>query len=152
MSLVRPLPSAQFVCIAELKGHVLKFHKPSKKDGSGKCDADRTGDKEDRVYGAIFSILESEFPMLDKCEGRGYGYERKIVTVLTENFGEIQAQTYLATKFDSSLRPLDWYKEHVIRGAKSVGLPSRYIASIEAVECVLDIDATRRANELAIYR
>ncbi|PLP96502.1 gamma-glutamylcyclotransferase [Cupriavidus pauculus] len=144
------VPSAQFVCSARLSGHILKFHKPSK-DGSGKCDAAHSGNASDLVLGAVFSILESELPLLDKAEGNGYGYERKPVTVATEALGEICAQTYLATKFDPSLRPLDWYKEHVIRGATSIALPASYIASIEAVACDVDTDASRRATELAIY-
>ncbi len=143
--------SAQFVCSAELRGHSLKFHKPSKKDGSGKCDAAQSNNSHDRVYGAVFSILESELPLLDKFEGQGHGYDRKTVSLVTEKIGDIYAQTYLATKFDSSLRPLDWYKEHVVRGAKAIGLPPSYIASLEATACDVDADAKRRADELAIY-
>lgn len=145
------VPSAHFVCSAELVGHTLKFHKPSKKDGSGKCDAAPSGNGTDRVYGAVFSILASELPLLDKFEGQGFGYDRKSVLLTTESLGSIEAQTYLATTFDSSLRPLDWYKEHVVRGAKATGLPASYVASIEAVACDVDADAKRRADELAIY-
>lgn len=145
------VPSAQFVCCARLRGHILKFHKPSKRDGSGKCDAAPSDDDNDHVYGAVFSILESELELLDKFEGQGFGYDRKVVSLLTDEFGSIEAQTYLATRFDSSLRPLDWYKEHVVRGARAIGLPQSYIASLEAVACDVDTDANRRANELAIY-
>ncbi len=145
------VPSAQFVCRAELSGHILKFHKPSKKDGSGKCDAAKSNNGHDRVYGAVFSILEDDLPLLDKFEGKGYGYDRNTVSLVTEEFGNIEAQTYLATKFDPSLRPLDWYKEHVVRGAKAIALPQSYVASLEAVECDVDTDTDRRAHELAIY-
>lgn len=145
------VPSAEFVCRAELYGHMLKFHKPSKKDGSGKCDAASSKTPGDCVWGAVFSILESELALLDRFEGQGYGYDRKEVSLATESIGVIKAQTYLATKFDTSLRPLDWYKEHVIRGAKAIGLPLSYIASIESVECDIDVDEKRRASELSIY-
>lgn len=144
------VPSARFVCIGELVGHSLKFHKPSK-DGSAKCDAASTGNSADRVYGAVFSILESELPRLDSIEGQGFGYDRKSVSLITEGLGNIEATTYLATKFDSSLRPLDWYKEHVVRGAKAIGLPEGYVALIEAVACDVDGNTKRRADELAIY-
>lgn len=145
------VPSAQFVCSAALVGHTLKFHKPSRKDGSGKCDAAPSVNSADRVYGAVFSLLESELPLLDKFEGHGFGYDRKSISLITENLGNIEAQAYLATKFDSSLHPLDWYKEHVVRGAKAIGLPESYVAAIEAVACDVDADAKRRADELAIY-
>lgn len=145
------VPSTQFICRAELVGHTLKFHKPSKKDYSGKCDAAPSENSYDRVWGAVFSILENELTLLDKFEGQGYGYDRKVISLVTESIGIIEAQTYLATKFDASLRPLDWYKEHVLRGAKAIGLPPSYIASIEAVECDVDVNEQRRTNELAIY-
>ena len=62
------------------------------------------------------------------------------------------AETYIATICDPSLRPLDWYKEHVLRGARAIGLPSAYVASIEAVVAEVDPDKARRARELSIYR
>ena len=71
--------------------------------------------------------------------------------MVTESLGNIEAQIYLATKFDASLRPLDWYKEHVVRGAKAIGLPNSYVASIEAVTCDVDANEKRRTKELAIY-
>lgn len=145
------VPSAQFVCSAKLVGYKLKFHKPSKRDGSGKCDSAFSGNSADCVYGAVFSILESELALLDSFEGQGLGYDRRVVSLVTESLGNIEAQIYLATKFDASLRPLDWYKEHVVRGAKAIGLPNSYVASIEAVTCDVDANEKRRTKELAIY-
>jgi len=144
-------PSARFLSVAELRRHVLKFHKPGSQDGTGKCDAAHSGKDEDRVLGALYLILESELPALDAFEGLGYGYERKVVTVQAADDSRMAAQTYLATRVDASLRPLDWYKEHVVRGARAIGLPSDYIASIEAVACNIDPDAARRSLELAVY-
>ena len=129
----------------------MKFHKPSKKDGSGKCDAAFTGNPEDSVLGALYSIQTSQLPELDRFEGRGYGYERKAVSVNSLSGEPSSAETYIATNSDPSLRPLDWYKEHVLRGARGIGLPSGYIASIEAIVADIDADEQRRANELAIY-
>lgn len=145
------VPSAELISVATLANHALKFHKLSKKDGSGKCDAAFTGNPEDSVLGALYSIQINQLPELDRFEGRGYGYDRKTVSVSSQ-FGEPScAETYIATNVDSSLRPLDWYKEHVLRGAKAMMLPSQYIASIEAIVADIDADEQRRANELAIY-
>lgn len=143
------VPSAQLISVAELIGHALKFHKLGDKDGSGKCDAVHSGSDDDRVYGALYSILESDVPALDNIEGPGY--RRKLVTVRSEDIGKVEAQTYLAIRIDPCLRPLDWYKEHVVRGAKGLGLSASYIEAIEAVACEIDTDASRRAQELAIY-
>ena len=57
----------------------------------------------------------------------------------------------MATQFDNSLRPLDWYKEHVVRGARAAGLPIDYISSIEAVIADIDADEKRRTQEMSVY-
>ncbi len=75
------VPSAKFVAVAELFRHKLKFHKVSKKDGSGKCDAFETGNQRNTVIGVVFDIAESEKPALDQKEGLHYGYEEKAVVV-----------------------------------------------------------------------
>lgn len=102
-------------------------------------------------FGALFSIQTIHLPQLDKFEGRGYGYERKSVQVNLPSGESSTAETYIAIKVDSSLRPFDWYKEHVLRGARAISLPPSYIASIEAVVADIDTDEQRRASELAIY-
>ena len=145
------VPSAQFLFVASLPGYILKFHKPGKIDGTGKCDAAFTGKSEDRVLGALYSIRTSQLPELDKIEGLGQGYDRKTLSVSKSSGESLRAETYIATICDPSLRPLDWYKEHVLRGARAIGLPSAYVASIEAVVADLDPDKVRRARELSIY-
>lgn len=145
------VPSAELVSVATLIGHALMFHKPSKKDGSGKCDAVYTGNSQDKVMGALYSIPASQLSELDKVEGCGHGYERQTVSVVSASNELFSAETYIATKSDPSLRPLDWYKEHVLRGARAIGLPSSYIASLEAVVADIDTNEERRASELAIY-
>jgi gamma-glutamylcyclotransferase len=145
------VPSAKLISVATLVAHELKFHKPSKKDGSGKCDAAYTGNSDDRVLGALYSIQTNQLSELDRFEGRGYGYDRKTVSVSSPTGELFRAETYIATNSNPSLRPLDWYKEHVLRGARAIGLSPSYIASIEAVDANIDPDETRRANELSIY-
>jgi gamma-glutamylcyclotransferase len=145
------VPSAELVCVGTLTGHQLRFHKPSKKDDSGKCDAAYTGSPEDSVLGVLYSIQVNQLAELDRFEGCGYGYQRKTVAIHSGSNEIFKAETYIATHTDSRLRPLDWYKEHVLRGAKAVGLPSTYIAMIEAVVADADSDEERRARELAIY-
>lgn len=145
------VPSAKFISVAALSGYTLRFHKPSKKDGSGKCDAAFTGNSSDTVLGVLYSINADQLSALDKYEGLGHGYDRKTVPLITCSGEIFQAETYIATNRDPSLRPLDWYKEHVLRGARAIGLPSGYIASIEAVVADFDVDKERRMNELEIY-
>ena len=45
------------------------------------------------------------------------------------------AFTYHANpaRIDAALRPFDWYKDYVVRGAREHGLPADYIRELEVV-------------------
>ena len=72
--------------------------------------------------------------------------------ILLDNGTAIEAFIYYATNINPELKPFDWYKEHVLRGAKENGLPVEYIRSIENIEHTEDSDTKRRSDELSIYR
>ena len=146
--LVARVPSAKAISVAMLRGHRLEFHKIGK-DGSAKCDIASTSDLTDVVYGVVFAIPHSEKSMLDGIEGLGYGYAEKDVVVVSENGEVFEAVTYCATNIDASLKPRDWYVEHVLRGAREHGLPVEYIREIEAIESIPDPENYEK--EMAIY-
>ena len=146
--LVARVPSAEVISVAKLRGHRLEFHKLGK-DGSAKCDVACTGDSNDVVYGVVFSIPLSEKATLDKIEGLGNGYAEKNVVVASESGRTFEAVTYYATNIDASLKPVDWYVEHVVRGAREHGLPPEYISRIEAIESIPDPENYKK--EIAIY-
>jgi len=146
--LVARVPSARVISVAELRGHRLEFHKLGK-DGSAKCDVACTGDPTDVVYGVVFAISLSEKRKLDGIEGLGNGYAEKDVVVLSESGEEFKAATYYATNIDASLKPRDWYVEHVVRGSREHRLPVEYIKRIEAIESIPDPENYER--EMAIY-
>jgi len=142
------VPSARAVSVAMLRGHRLEFHKIGK-DGSAKCDVACTGASADVVCGGVFAIPSSEKSMLDGIEGLGNGYAEKDVVVLSESGEAFEAVTYYATNIDGSLKPRDWYVEHVLRGAREHGLPIEYISRIEAIESIPDPENYEK--EMAIY-
>jgi cation transport regulator ChaC len=146
------VPSATKVAVGALQSHQLRFHKYSTRDESGKCDAFKTSDAKDRLFGVVFEIAEEEKAGLDQTEGLGYGYDEKTAEVHLFDGTVVQAFTYIATNIDESLRPLDWYKEHVVRGARENELPEYYVKLLEARECDEDPDSVRRDRELAVYR
>jgi len=145
------VPSAQKFCRARLPLHQLRFHKQSHVDGSAKCDAFFTGASSDNVEGVIYQFNLSEQPKLDSVEGVGNGYEIKQVTLITEQ-GDLIAYTYIATDIDNALLPFDWYKQHVLVGAKENRLPQSYIDEIIAVPVTQDVDKLRRQRELGLYK
>lgn len=144
-------PSASTVDIGYVENRRLTFDKVSN-DGSGKCDIEFTGYQADRVYGVIFKILSTEADNLDKAEGLGKGYEKiNNIEVITHN-GIITAISYIATKKKPALRPYDWYKSFVVKGAIEHGLPTKYIEGLKTFESITDPNIKRRAeNEALIF-
>jgi gamma-glutamylcyclotransferase len=139
------------VGVGTLTGHSLRFHKISRLDGSAKCDVKETGKPDDIIYGVVFVIDVVEKPVLDQIEGLGLGYEQKQVRVEMHDGKRLSAFTYYATLTDASLKPFDWYKAHVVIGAREHDLPAEYIRHIEAIPSVADTDIERQRTELAIY-
>lgn len=146
------VPSAEPVAMTRLGGHQLRFHKVSRFDGSAKCDAWYTGDPDHTVYGLIYRMAADEKLLLDRCEGLGQGYEIKHVSLKADGEESVNAFFYYATDIQSGLQPYDWYKEHVLAGARFAGLPAPYLNRIAAVEACPDPEHSRRNRELAIYR
>ncbi len=139
------VPSATAIGSAHVTGHTLRWHKRSRKDGSGKCDIELTSRNEDLVYGVLYEIDAREKYLLDNAEGLGNGYEEKIVRV-AHNCGHVEATTYYATDKNPSLKPYTWYKKLVVAGAREHKLPDDYVAALEAVEAVEDRDLVRSRN------
>lgn len=140
------VPSATFYSVGYLCGYRLTWDKISK-DGSGKCDAEYTGNLDDIVWGVLYEIDCGEERNLDKAEGLGSGYNKKNVDVTSSTDGEdsdpVKASMYYATEKDSALRPYNWYKAFVVCGAIEHRLPSSYVEDLEGVESIPDPDHER---------
>jgi hypothetical protein len=95
--LVASTPSATPVGIAYLEGYRLTFDKASR-DGSGKCDIEATGDRVDRVWGALFWIATADAANLDEAEGLGHGYRKGEVRVMTKTARIRQRPIWLPKK------------------------------------------------------
>lgn len=133
-----------------LDGYQLTFDKVSK-DESGKCDCKRTGNEGHRVWGVLFAIDANNLPDLDRYEDAGRTYERKEVQVMTDQ-GIVSAITYFANKTKPGLKPYHWYRYHVLYGAREAKLPPDYIAAIEHIEEIQDLNVARIEENMAVYR
>lgn len=154
MSLARlaaRIPSVRRVGVGSLTGYRLIFHKAAESDGSAKCDAFFTGDPTHEVLGVVYEIDPDDKHRLDIIEGVGYGYENRCVTVSLGDGIVVTAWVYCATTINATLRPFDWYREHVVRGALENGLPDHYVSRIMAIEVMSDPDRERAERELSIY-
>lgn len=137
------VPTARVLGVAELTGHVLRFHKRGQ-DGSAKCDAFATGRREDRLIGVVYTMAAAEKPLLDRVEGLGRGYDQAVVEVVCAG-SACEAFFYRAdpAHIDPSLKPFDWYKGLVLAGSRHHRLPDDYVRAIESIEAVADLDAGR---------
>jgi len=135
-----------------LKQHDLRFHKLGA-DGSGKCDAFLTGDRDDVIFGRLFEIDPSDKPLLDKAEGIGYGYNQKEVSVFRADGFSVDSVTYIAARIDRHIKPFSWYVNHVLVGAQETLIPEDYIHDkIVSIESKQDTDTERDTMECAIHR
>ncbi len=126
-------PSAISLGKARLPGYTLRWHKLGR-DGSGKCDIEFSDAPGAAVWGVLYRIDGAEKDRLDAVEGLGVGYDEQTVRVQADT-GVSDVLTYKARpdKIDPALRPLAWYKGHVLRGATEHGLPGEYVRRIAAI-------------------
>jgi gamma-glutamylcyclotransferase (GGCT)/AIG2-like uncharacterized protein YtfP len=136
------VPSASVVGVARLCGYEIAFRKRGA-DGSMKADLDPASPE--TVWGVLYRIDADELPVLDAAEGEGY--ERIEVTV-TRSDGQamVDAVTYRARpEWIDEGRPFDWYRDLVVAGSRSHGLPEPYAAALEALDADPDPDDARAA-------
>ncbi len=150
--LQRRIPSASRIGVARLFGHQLTFHNASTKDGSAKCDALRTENPAQLIFGVLYRMDPAEKDILDRYEGLGVEYRDEVVPVVFEDGEQNEALIYYATNIEPTLYPYHWYKEHVVRGARENGFPEGYIRTIQSVVSIDDPDPLRPDIELSIYR
>lgn len=146
-------PSAEFVGVGRLEGWALKWNKSSK-DGSAKCNIEKVAGEV--VYGAVYRILKAEEADLDRHEGVGTGQYKRQSLEIAMNGEEKGAQVYIGKKpwkgEAGELKPYDWYRDHVLNGARERGLPRDYIKkAIESVAVQPDANIKRGERERAIY-
>lgn len=146
------VPSAQPQGRATLSGHGLSFHKRSR-DGSGKCSLANSTDEASSVHGVLFEVSPDDLSALDEAEHRGYGYDRRKMSVQTTT-RTVEAFAYVAQPayVDRSLLPYDWYRALVVAGAQQHELPSSYWRRLQTVRTVPDPDVERRAKHRSLLR
>lgn len=157
------VPSARFLVAGYLTRHVLRWHKLSK-DGSGKCDAHKTGVASDVIWGGVFEIRADEKHFLDKAEGLGTGYSEKLADICcppdvhdlptppASPGQHIKATLYAAIPTDPTVKPYNWYRNFVVSGARQCRLPAPYLAMLEMVNAIEDPDRARDQMNRAILQ
>lgn len=111
------LPGWRFVC------------NKSGLDGSAKANLRR--DPAGTVWGVVYELPRTDLERLDAIEG---GYDRIEVDVLRDDGRPVRCQSYASPRLTADPRPFDWYKALIVVGAKEHGLPTDYVAMLEALD------------------
>ena len=147
LRLAERAPSSRLVGVARLPDHALRFHKRST-DGSAKCDV--VAEPGGVVHGALFELDERDLGALAAAEP---GYDPFDARVLAGAVTRT-ALAYRARpdRLAPDLVPYRWYRDLVLLGARSHGLPGDYVATLERVTVAEDPDDGRAATMDALCR
>lgn len=144
------VPSAEKIDLARLPGYRLAWHKKGG-DGSGKCDI-VPGSAADVVYGVLYAIDAIHKPRLDRAESLGTGYDQRHIDLwLPDRDESAAAFTYYALRIDATYLPYDWYRDHVLIGAREHGLPDYYVHLIENIPTMEDANRRRVTAERRVH-
>jgi len=101
------------------------------------------------VHGFLFALPATGKARLDQAEGRGAGYDEAMVDLETDG-GVVRAVTYVAaaSHIDDSLQPFVWYRDLVVAGAETLGLPPDYISAELFVHAIEDPNRGRAVENL----
>jgi len=105
-----------------MHGQPLVFNKPCRYGGCANIEPHKGSE----VEGVLYLILEEDLCKLDKYEGYPDHYDRRRITVYTEE-GSLEAWIYVAVKTEPGLKPSRKYMDYLIRGAEQHGLSQQYI-------------------------
>jgi hypothetical protein len=139
--LLQRCPSARFVAVAKLPDHRLAFTRCAKDRGCGTCDGLPEPGQE--IWGVVFELSEAEFGRMDESEGYRPGrpltenaYIREQRKVLRDGKQEspILVWLYFANRQPGCPLPNAAYKQQLVDGAKSWGLPEEYQARLKRIE------------------
>ncbi len=144
------VPSAKCLGVYSLPGYTLDFSMHGF-DDSAKCNGRQTNNPNDQLYGVLFSMLDNERPILDFHEQLGEGYEIIDTIVFDENAQAHPCFVYTALRLQKHLQPFDWYRHHVLFGAKEAGLPQHVIEYINNTTAIVDQDHQRAEEQMSIY-
>jgi len=121
------IPSARAHARARLPGHRLTTDKLGR-DGSGKANV--TADVAASVWGVLYAVDAAHWTRLDRYEP---GYARIEVAVETITGDRLWAETYRAEVLSAAVLPFASYKRLIVEGARHHGLPTDYVALLEAL-------------------
>lgn len=99
-------------------------------DGSAKANIERA--PAGAVWGVVYRMPRRQLARLDAFEG-GYTRTRVEVVELAHPSGRIQCETYFSERRLERSAVFDWYKRHMVVGAREHALPEAWVAMLQAL-------------------
>jgi gamma-glutamylcyclotransferase len=118
------VPNARAIGPASWPGMRLTCNQVAR-DGSGK--ANLVVDPALTAWGVIYELQSSDWSILDRFEP---GYRRRLCSIRGGDGTPITAQVYLGMGPFGAGLPCDWYRDHLLLGAREFGLPGPIIELI----------------------
>ncbi len=130
-------PHARLIGPARLPDHVLAFTIESKNTWHGGV-ADILPSVGDEVWGALWLVPAEESHALDEHEGlfrEPPAYRRIMVDVTTPSGDRVRCRSYqVVAPNPRTPAPSKAFKDTLVRGARTVGLPASYVAQLAAIQ------------------
>ncbi len=124
--LLARVPSARVLGRAVCAGYRLVCNKPSR-DGSGKANLVEA--RGTAAWGVLYRIDLEHWETLDVFEP---DYTRHVCSVRLDDGAQVTAGVYTWLGEAPARAAYDWYREHLLRGAREHGLPRDAIEEIRA--------------------
>ena len=128
-------PSARLISAAQLDGYRVVYSIESKRSWLGGV-GDIVESPGEELWGALWVIEAADSHGLDEQEGvfRDPPAYRRITVEVTTSAGDVvRCRSYrVVTPDPAGFLPSPAYKATILRGARAVGLPEAYIASLAA--------------------
>jgi gamma-glutamylcyclotransferase len=119
------IPHARSLGSARAPGWRFAWNKRGR-DGTGK--ANLVVEERAVVWGVLYELRPDDWSVLDRYEP---GYARMAHELLDAEGRLHPGQLYVCHAHGPDLALQDWYREHLIEGAREHALPSQYVARLE---------------------
>jgi gamma-glutamylcyclotransferase len=125
-------PGHRLLGTAELPAHRLAFSRRSVRTGTGVADVVPADGRS--VWGVLYELDRDGLDALDRKEGNGWAYGRARVAVRPNgDEPSVTAVTYRVCRREpAEVTPSAQYLEGLIAAARDRGLPTAYLAELEA--------------------
>ncbi|MBW2272568.1 MAG: gamma-glutamylcyclotransferase [Deltaproteobacteria bacterium] len=124
--LLARIPAASALGRARCSGYRVVCNKPSL-DGSGK--ANLVESPAAAVWGVVYRVAREDWLELDRYEP---GYTRHLCRVGLDDGSIVRAGVYLWLGEPTVEAAWDWYRDHLLHGAREHGLPHGAIEQIRS--------------------